>query len=61
MEDKRPRGRPPKAESERGAKYNVYLPPDLAEWLKAQPGGMSPAIQDLARKAISKQKKRPSQ
>ncbi len=29
-------------------RYNVMLPPDLADWLKHQPGGMSETIRRLA-------------
>lgn len=46
---KRRRGRPSKSAADRGRDVTVYLPPDVIEWLKSQPEGMSKAIARLVR------------
>lgn len=39
-------------------RYNVTLEPDLAEWAKYQPGGMSETIRRLLREAKEKEDRR---
>lgn len=38
-----------------GERYNVILDPDLAEWAKHQPGGMSETLRRLLREAKEKE------
>lgn len=45
------RGRPPKPIEELGKRINIYVAPDVEEWLRAQPEGMSKAIAKLVRQA----------
>lgn len=52
QEEKRKRGRPPKPQGTTGEKVMTYLPPDVAEWLRSQPEGISPAIVKLVRREI---------
>lgn len=54
---KRPRGRPKKSDAETGRKMTIYVAPDVEEWLRVQPEGMSGAIAGLVRRAIKKEKR----
>lgn len=54
QEPKRSRGRPKKAAGEHGKQLTIYLPPEVREWLKAQPEGPSKAICHMVRKAMRK-------
>lgn len=57
-EQRRGRGRPPIG-GETGKRMNVYLPPDVEEWLRSRPIPISQAISDLVRSEISKAKNTP--
>lgn len=58
MESDKKMGRPPKAPEDLFRKRMVSFAPEVHEWLKAQPGGVSKTIDELARKAMPKEKKR---
>lgn len=50
-------GRPPTDPEEHAKPVMVSMAPDVHEWLKAQPGGVSKTIAKLARLAMKKEKR----